>query len=205
MYLAIEELNEVRLQLLAANYRENSEWQKCSYSGTSINKTHEKHALLQGNRHVWENTKQNNYKSRSGCTCFYLTERKTIPTSNQPKTSVSQLALSPHSWDWIKNSLSQNSFEPPVSFFLHLPQDTGHVFQHTPSPEFSGHILIVQDLSFLFFFFPHLKNLETQTIYLYWLLIYYSSTHDTCKCAPQMSFSDVNGCYVSRRKRLHVK
>lgn len=142
----------------SSNYRENSEWQKCSDSGTSINKTHEKHALLQRNRHVWENTKQNDYKSQSSCTCFYLTEEKTTPTSSQPKTSVSQLVLYLHSGKWIKNSLSQNSFEPPVSSFLHLPQDTGHVFQHTPSPEFSGHILNVQDLLFLFFSSKESRN-----------------------------------------------
>lgn len=42
----------------SCQHRKNSEWQKCSYNGTSINKAHGKHDLLQGNHHVWENTKQ---------------------------------------------------------------------------------------------------------------------------------------------------
>lgn len=62
---------------LSSNYRKNWRCQKCSYSGTSINKTHGKHACLQEN-HVWENTKQNDYKSQSSCTAFSWLKKTTV-------------------------------------------------------------------------------------------------------------------------------
>lgn len=86
--------------------------------------------------------------------------------SNQPKTSVSQLVLFPHSLKWIKNSLSKNCFAPPVSSFCTFPgtQPTYSGARPllnsvvTPSPPLS-----VQDpLSFLFLFLQ--RNQDTQTI-----------------------------------------
>lgn len=124
--------------------------------------------------------------------------------SNQPKTSVSHLVLFPHSLTWIKNSLSKNCFEPPVLSFCTFPsiRSTYPLSSNsvvTPSPP-----LNVQDLlSFSFLFLR--KNPETQTIYPDWLLIGYILTHDVCEYASWDSFSDLNGCYVTKRKKLRVK
>lgn len=101
--------------------------------------------------------------------------------SNQPRTSLSQLVLFPHSLKWRKNSLSKNSLEYLVSSFCTCPgilttcpsilptcSSTPPVWIHRLLPPL---LLMFKTFFHIFFSIKIESNPEICTIYPHWVLI----------------------------------